>query len=146
MDCWTCQSNSGARRISPGPTIWQGAYWRVEHAYPVAITGWLVIVLNRHAEALHDLTPAEFAELAHVQARLTRLLHEQLGCEKEYLACYAEAEHFAHIHFHVLAKPKDLPDEFKGGRSFALLKPTEASLVAPEAIQAFCEHWRELLA
>ncbi len=46
----------------------------------------------------------------------------------------------------LLAKPKDLPDEFKGGRSFALLKPTEASLVAPEAIQAFCEHWRELLA
>ncbi len=37
MTCLTCLSNSGAKRISPGPTIYAGAYWYVEHAYPTTL-------------------------------------------------------------------------------------------------------------
>lgn len=143
MECWTCRSNSGEKRISPGPTIYAGHYWFVEHAYPVKRKGWVVIVLKRHAEALHELTEAEFAELAQLQARLVRVLHAELQCEKEYVACYAEAEHFHHIHFHVFAKPADLPPELKGGKSFDIIKATEAEAVPPAEIIAFCELLRE---
>ena len=97
IDCWTCKSNTGEKRISPGPTIFEGNYWLAEHAYPVQIIGWLVIVLKRHAEALHELTLEEFAELAQIQAKLVRLLHEELPCEKEYVSYYAEMEHFRQI-------------------------------------------------
>src|ERR1044071_1337325 len=113
MECWTCQSNSGEKRISPGPTIFEGQYWLGEHAYPVKAIGWLGIVLKRHKEALHELTPEEFAELAQIQARLIHFLYEELHCEKEYVSCYAEQEHFYHIHFHVFAKPPGLPDGLK---------------------------------
>jgi hypothetical protein len=65
-------------------------------------------------------------------------LFEELHCEKEYISCYAEMEHFQHIHFHVFAKPATLPEELKGGRSFALLKASEEGAVAPEEIIAFC--------
>src|SRR5512135_1177493 len=78
MECWTCRSNSGEQRISPGPTIFEGKYWFVEHAYPVKVLGWLVIVLKRHAEALHELAAEEFTELAQIQARVIPLLHEEL--------------------------------------------------------------------
>ena len=139
MECLTCRSNSGEKRISPGPTIYKGQYWLVEHAYPVKRLGWLVLVLKRHAEALHDLTPEEFTELGSLQSRLTRLLFEEVHCEKEYISCYAEMEHFRHIHFHVFAKPADFPDELKGGKSFALLKVTAAEAVPAEEIIAFCE-------
>jgi len=139
MECWTCRSNSGEKRISPGPAIFEGVYWLVEHAYPVKIIGWIVIVLKRHAEALHELTTEEFAELAQIQARLIALLHEELQCEKEYVSCYAEMEHFRHIHFHVFAKPSDLSDELKGGNSFALLKVQPEEAVAPGVIMAFCQ-------
>ena len=57
-DCLTCLSNNGIRRISPGETIYSGKYWNVEHAYPSALLGWLVIVLKRHTGKLHELTPA----------------------------------------------------------------------------------------
>lgn len=97
MDCWTCRSNSGEKRISPGPTIFEGKYWFVEHAYPVKIVGWIVIVLKRHAEALHELTGEEFGELGQIQARLIPALHKELHCEKEYISCYAEMGHFRHI-------------------------------------------------
>src|SRR5690348_12644608 len=63
MECWTCKSNTGEKRISPGPTIFEGNYWLVEDTYPIKILGWLVIVLKRHAEALHELTAEEFIEL-----------------------------------------------------------------------------------
>jgi diadenosine tetraphosphate (Ap4A) HIT family hydrolase len=139
MECWTCKSNSGEKRISPGPTIFEGKYWLVEHAYPVKTIGWLVIVLKRHAEALHELTVEEFAELAQIQSKLTRFLFEELHCEKEYISCYAETEHFYHIHFHVFAKPFNLSDELKGGRSFALLKVSAEGAVPSNELIAFCE-------
>jgi diadenosine tetraphosphate (Ap4A) HIT family hydrolase len=143
MECWTCKSNSGEKRISPGPTIFEGKYWLVEHAYPVKTIGWLVIVLKRHAEALHELTVEEFAELAQIQSKLTRFLFEELHCEKEYISCYAEAEHFYHIHFHVFAKPFNFPDELKGGKSFALLKVSAEDAVPSNEIIAFCEVLRD---
>jgi diadenosine tetraphosphate (Ap4A) HIT family hydrolase len=139
MECWTCKSNSGEKRISPGPAIFEGKYWFVEHAYPVKVTGWLVIVLKRHAEALHELTAEEFTELGQIQARLIPLLYEELHCEKEYLSCYAELEHFRHIHVHVFARPPDLPDELKGGHSFALLKVPPEEAIQSDKIISFCE-------
>ena len=138
-ECWNCRSNIGRKRISPGPTLLEGKYSLVEHAYPVKTIGWLVIVLKRHADALHELTVEEFAELAHIQERVTKVLFEELQCEKEYMSCYAETQHFYHIHFHVFAKPATLPNELKGGKSFALIKGTAEDAIPPEEIITFCE-------
>ena len=139
MECWVCKSNIDEKRISPGPTIFEGNYWFVEHAYPVKTIGWIVIVLKRHAEALHELHAEEFAELAQIQSKLIPLLYKELDCEKEYVSCYAEMDHFRHIHFHVFAKPSDFPEELKGGRSFALLKVLLEEAVPQEEIISFCE-------
>ncbi len=126
------------QRISPGPTIYEGEYWLVEHAYPIKM-GWLVIVLKRHLEALHDLSPEEFAELASLQSQATRSLFEELNCQKEYISCYGEAEGFSHIHFHVFAKPADLLEELKGGKSFNLLKVSREEAIPAGEVIAFCE-------
>ena len=139
MECWSCKSNIGEKRISPGTTIMEGKYWLVEHAYPVKIKGWLVIVLKRHEEALHNLTTNEFEELAQIEAKLTKILYKVLNCEKEYISCYAESDHFYHIHFHVFAKPSDLPSELKGGKSFELLKVQKDEAISAQEIIEFCE-------
>jgi diadenosine tetraphosphate (Ap4A) HIT family hydrolase len=139
MECLTCKSNSGEQRISPGPTIYEGEYWMVEHAYPVKRVGWIVIVLKLHAEALHDLSAEEFAELGRLQSLVSRFLFEELHNQKEYISCYGEAEGFAHIHFHVFAKPFDLAEELKGGKSFSLLKVSREEAAPPAEIISFCE-------
>ena len=138
IECWTCRSNSGEQRISPGQTIYDGKYWFVEHAYPVKQKGWIVIVLKRHAEALHELSSDEFMELGSIQSRLAKLLREVLNCQKEYVSCYAEKEHFQHIHFHVFAKPYDLPDNLFGGKSFALINVSKEEAISPDEIKEFC--------
>jgi diadenosine tetraphosphate (Ap4A) HIT family hydrolase len=139
MGCYTCRSISGERRISPGPTIYEGSYWLIEHAYPTRLKGWLVIVLKRHVEALHELTREEFAELGELQALAVSILHEALDSAKEYSVCFAEKEGFQHIHFHIVARSRDLPDELKGTKIFAMINVTEAEALPREEIKAFCE-------
>ena len=146
-ECWSCLANEGTRRISPGPALYEGTYWRVEHAYPAQLLGWLVLVLNRHAEAMHELSPAEFAEFAALLERTTKILHETLGCEKEYVIGLAEAEHFHHVHVHVVPRATDLPSEFRGAKVFGLLGEKEGrTALPPEEVKAFCEALRAAFA
>jgi diadenosine tetraphosphate (Ap4A) HIT family hydrolase len=150
MQCLSCLSLSGERRISPGPAIYEGMCWIVDHAYPSRMKGWLVIVLKRHAEALHELSREELTELADLQLRTARLLHTELDCEKEYVMCIAEGEGFHRMHVHVVAKPRDLAAELRGPRIFALVTPegeealpAAGDIVPPEELRAFCERLRE---
>ncbi len=138
-DCWTCRSVSGEKRISPGPIIYEGEHWMVEHAYPTRLVGWLVLVLKRHAEALHELSTGEFEELARLQALVARALAAETGCVKEYAMCFAEAEHFRHVHVHLVPRAPDLPEEFRGGRIFGLLNVDEREAVPAAEVTAFCE-------
>src|SRR5438128_241331 len=118
IPCLSCLSNSGEQRISPGKTIYKGKYWLVEHAYPTGLLGWLVIVLSRHAEVLHELTNEEWNELNILQKQSIRILHLVLNCEKEYILELAESPGFKHIHFHIVAKPNELSTEFSGTNIF----------------------------
>lgn len=140
MACLSCKSLTGEQRISPGPTIYKGRFWVIEHAYPCDMKGWLVLVLKRHAEALHQLSLEEFLELAELQAKTAKLLFAELNCEKEYSVQFAEGENFHHVHFHLVAKPANLPDEMKGPRIFKMLKG--GNPVPTAEIKAFCEDLR----
>ena len=149
MECLSCRSLSGEQRISPGPFIYEGTHWVIDHAYPTQLRGWLVLVLKRHAEALHELSDEEFAEMADLQRRVTRMLRQEFDCTKEYTICLAEAEGFAHIHIHMVPRPRDLPEHLKGQHIFVLLKADDAQalsiangIVPPEEIVALSERLR----
>ena len=139
-ECWSCLSLSGARRISPGCFIHEGRYWVVDHAYPTRLPGWLVLVLKRHAEALHDLSAEEMTEMGDLIRRSCLVLREVTGCQKEYVSLYAEAPHFAHLHVHIIPRSADLPDNLRGPRVFGLLSAESA--VPPEAVRALSEELR----
>jgi diadenosine tetraphosphate (Ap4A) HIT family hydrolase len=99
-------------------------------------------VLKRHAEALHELSAEEFSELAGLLKKSSSALREVLRCEKEYVACFGEAEHFNHVHVHVIPRAADLPAELKGPRIFELLKVSEDDAVALDEIRVSCEELR----
>lgn len=146
MECYSCRANAGDLRISPGPVIYEGQYWKVDHVYPTRLVGWVVLVLKRHAEALHELSAEECLEMGALVGRVAWALRDELGCEKEYLACFSEADHFHHVHLHLIPRQADLPHELQGPRSFALLKPAAGEAAAPEDVTAFCERLRARLA
>lgn len=135
MECFSCESLAGRKPIKPGPIIHDGKYWIVDHAYPSKLVGWLVIVLKRHAEAMHELTSEEYLELQELIRKTTSLLHEELKTKKEYVAFFAEGKGFAHIHGHIIPRAEDLPEELKGPRIFAMLKPEGPGAVGDAKIQ-----------
>lgn len=145
MECLTCLNLSGERRISPGPYIYEGTYWMVDHAYPTTHPGWLVILPKRHIEALHELTQEEFRELADIEYKLVQVMHIDPAIQKEYLMCFAEGEGFHHVHIHVVPKPADLPAHLKGPRVFGLLTVDEEHALAPAELTAFCEEFTRKL-
>ncbi|MCC6866922.1 MAG: HIT family protein [Ignavibacteria bacterium] len=143
MECYCCRSNSGEKRISPGPVIYEGKYWLVEHTYPTALKGWVVIVLKRHAESLHELTNEEFLEFGEICSITSKLINELTGCVKEYCISYSEAEHFNHVHFHIIPRAADLPDELKGSKIFTLLKVSECESVPEQEIIDICKSLKD---
>ncbi len=136
-ECYSCQAMRGERRLSPGPVIYRGNFWHIEHAYPCGMVGWLVLVLNRHAATLHELSEAEFEELATLQYKTVQILHRKTDSLKEYTMCFAEAPHFNHIHFHIVARLKDAPDSLKGTGIFSMIRP-DVTPVSPQLIEQFC--------
>jgi diadenosine tetraphosphate (Ap4A) HIT family hydrolase len=131
--CRTCQAIRGELSLTNAPRILETPHWIVEHGHPTEILGWLVVVLNRHCTAIHDLTPKELSSFADVLGRATRALHAVLGTEKEYVVQFAEAEGHAHVHFHLIARLPNWPDTLKGVRVFSA-NGTKAANPLPSAV------------
>lgn len=138
IECLTCKSLKKEISLSPGEVIYEGHYWQIEHAYPTEVQGWLVCVLKRHAEVLHEVTAEEFRELHKLQTACIQALHKKLQSRKEYIACFAEGKGFNHIHIHIIARSKDLPDDARGPKIFSLLGKTVEHPIAPEQVAQIC--------
>ncbi|MCI0395647.1 MAG: HIT family protein [Chloroflexi bacterium] len=121
--CLTCQAQQGFVLLTNAPRILETSHWRVEHAHPTSVRGWLVVALVRHAAALHELTAEEFASLGQLLPILCQALHEIVGSEKEYVMQFAEAAGHSHVHFHVIARLPEWPAELKGAHVFNGLGP-----------------------
>jgi diadenosine tetraphosphate (Ap4A) HIT family hydrolase len=105
----------------PRERIYLDARWRVAHAFGTAQPGWLVVLPRRHVLSLDELSRAEVAALGPLLRAVTAALREVTGCAKTYVALFAEAEGFGHVHFHVVPRPADLDPQLRGPRIFALL-------------------------
>lgn len=131
--CYSCTQNA-RDDLPPRERVYLSQHWRVAHAFDVAIPGWLVLLPRRHVTALDELTADEAAGLGPLLRALTAALHEVTGCQKTYVALFAEAEGFAHVHFHVIPREPGLPAEFRGPRVFGLLKAEPGRRVPEEVM------------
>ncbi|HXA60653.1 MAG TPA: HIT family protein [Streptosporangiaceae bacterium] len=120
-DCYSCGDEERFDSLPPRARIAADEYWRVAHAFGTSLPGWLVLLPRRHVTAIADLTDAEAAGLGLWQVRLSRALHQATGCLKTYVAQFAEAEGFGHVHFHVVPRMPDWPEELRGPRVFGLI-------------------------
>lgn len=119
-DCLSCAFE---RRpdAPPRERVYLDAHWRVAHAFGTAQPGWLVVLPRRHVLALDELSHAEAAALGPLLRAVTAALREVTGCAKTYVALFAEAEGFGHLHFHVVPRPAVLDPQLRGPRIFALM-------------------------
>lgn len=121
MDCYVCHHNDQFHQLPPRERIAADPHWRVAHAFNTTLPGWLILVPRRHVTTIADLSDDEAAALGTWQVRLSRALHEVTGCVKTYVIQFAEQEGFGHVHFHVVPRMPDIPDDHRGPQVFGYL-------------------------
>ena len=126
-------------------SIYRGAHWDVVHAFNTSLPGWLVLALNRHLEALADLTEDEGVELGKLLRRVSVALTEITGCAKTYVMQFAELPDYPHVHFHVVPRMADQPEETRSTGVFAYLGVPEAKRVSEEEMNRIAEDVRSRL-
>jgi diadenosine tetraphosphate (Ap4A) HIT family hydrolase len=132
-DCLSCAFERQTD-APPRERIYLDARWRVAHAFGTAQPGWLVVLPRRHVLALDELSPDEAAGLGPLLRAVTAALREVTGCAKTYVALFAEAEGFGHVHFHVVPRPAGLDPKLRGPRVFALMGGDPARHVPDSAM------------
>jgi diadenosine tetraphosphate (Ap4A) HIT family hydrolase len=120
IDCFSCR-NTAAADLPIRERILRTPHWRVAHAFDTAARGWLVVLPVRHVSALADLDAAAAVELGSLLVDVSAALRDVVGCAKTYVALFAEAEGFSHLHFHIVPRMPDQPLELTGPAVFRLL-------------------------
>lgn len=146
--CHTCELVQGrdAGAAPPWDAIVRYRHWDVVHAFGTSLEGWLVLVLRRHAAAVADLTDAEAAELGPLIKAVSAALAGAVGCEKTYVAQFAEAEGHRHVHVHVIPRQPDQDPGLKGPRIFSRLGVADEDAVPVERMDEIALAVRRLLA
>ncbi|TXS33503.1 HIT family protein [Streptomyces sp. gb1(2016)] len=144
-DCYACGREAEFGTLPPRERVAFDAHWRVAHAFDTALPGWLVLLPRRHVTAVHDLTDAEAAALGSWQVRLSRALRSVTGCVKTYVVQFAEAEGFAHAHFHIVPRMADLPPGRRGAGIFGLLGRPESERVTADRADQLARSLRDRL-
>lgn len=138
QDCLSCVNNARSD-LPPRERVYVGPRWRVAHAFGTSLPGWLVLLPQRHLMALDELTTEEAADLGPLLSAVTSALREIAHCSKTYVALFAEAEGFQHLHFHVIPRPPELAAEFRGPRVFGLLGGDPSSHVPDRVMDHMAE-------
>jgi len=145
--CQTCELI--ARRDSGAAPLWDAIlrtpYWDVVHSYNTSLPGWLVLVARRHIEAIDALTQDEAVELGQLLRRVSIALRDATGCVKTYVMQFAEQVEHPHVHFHVVPRMADQPEDRRGPQVFGYLGVSEANRVPEATLLALATQIRSIL-
>jgi diadenosine tetraphosphate (Ap4A) HIT family hydrolase len=138
-----------SRRDAQQAPLWDSIYrtpfWDLVHSYNSSLPGWLVLVSRRHITAVDEMTTAEAAELGLQLREVSIALKEVTGCVKTYVVQFAEAAEHPHVHFHIVPRMADLPDDRRGPKVFADLGVPVDERVSEAVMNDIAARVRELL-
>lgn len=130
-DCVVCRDNAAAESLPPRERVYIGDGWRVAHAWS-ALPGWLVVAPLRHVVRLSELERGEADALGPLLRAASTALETVTGGVKTYVMLFAEAEGFAHVHFHVVPRMADFGPDDVGPRVMKFIAAPEDEWL-PEA-------------
>lgn len=118
--CKTCElvSRRDANNAPLWDSIFRTQFWDVAHNYQTSLSGWLVLVVRRHIESIDELTQDESIELGILLRQVSLALKEITGCVKTYVIQFAEMAEHQHVHFHIVPRMANLPENRRGTNIF----------------------------
>jgi diadenosine tetraphosphate (Ap4A) HIT family hydrolase len=118
--CITCELLE--RRDRHEAPLWDSIlrtpHWDVVHSFDTSLPAWLVLVARRHVEAVAGLTDAEAIECGRLQRQVSSALAAAVGCPRTYVVQFAESVEHPHVHYHVIPRMADMPNDARGPSVF----------------------------
>ena len=116
------------------------------HSYNTSLEGWLVLVVRRHITSLAELTAAEADELGPLVRNVSAALHQVSGCDKTYLAQFAEHPDHQHVHVHLIPRRADHPVDALGPKVFRFLGDNAGQHVTEARMNEIAGRLRQAIA
>ena len=130
--CYTCELIK--RRDDGQAPLWdniyRSPYWDVVHSYNTALPGWLVLLSRRHIVAIDEMTEDQALELGQMLRHVSLALKETTACTKTYVVQFAEAAEHPHVHFHIIPRMANQPENRKGPQIFNYLGVEDSERVS----------------
>ena len=120
-------------------------FWDVVHHNSTTLPGWLVLVARRHVGAIDELTNEEAIELGILLRQVSLALKEVTGCLKTYVVQFAEMTEHQHVHFHVIPRMANQPENRRGTDVFAYSGASEEERVSEEIMNEIAAKVQKLL-
>jgi diadenosine tetraphosphate (Ap4A) HIT family hydrolase len=145
-----CKSCEWVKRRDAGEApfwdcIHRTEFWDVAHSHNTALPGWMILIARRHMEAIEELSEAEAAELGLLLRQVSIALKEITGCLKTYVLQFAEHEDHPHVHFHVIPRMADQPENRRSTQIFGYLGVPEAERVSEQKMNEVAARMQQLL-
>jgi diadenosine tetraphosphate (Ap4A) HIT family hydrolase len=115
------------------------------HSYDTSLLGWIVLVPRRHIESIDELTDSEGHELGDLLRTVSSFLKRRLGCTKTYVMQFAEHPLHPHVHFHVVPRMPDIPQENIGANVFNYLGVDAAVRISEDDMDRLAAQLRDEL-
>lgn len=100
---------------------------------------------QRHLEALDELTDDEATELGLLIRHVSAALKEVTGCVKTYVMQFAEHKDHPHVHFHIVPRMADQPEDRRSIKVFTYLGVSEAEYVREEQMNEIASQVQRIL-
>jgi diadenosine tetraphosphate (Ap4A) HIT family hydrolase len=145
--CQTCELVARRDRgeVPPWDAIYRSQYWDVVHSFNTSLEGWLVLVARRHMAAIDEMNDEEAVELGRLLRRVSLALKEATGCVKTYVVQFAEAAGHPHVHFHVVPRMADQPEDRRGPNIFRYLGVADEERVTEARMNELAAQVRQIL-
>lgn len=145
--CKTCELIS--RRDANNAPLWDCIYrtqfWDVVHHNSTALPGWLALVVRRHIGAIDELTNEEAIELGILLRQVSLALKETTGCIKTYVVQFAEMAEHQHVHFHIIPRMANQPENRRGTSVFEYSGVSEEERVSEDMMNEIATKVQKIL-
>ena len=121
-----CQSCAIYQNPDTAHFIYTDDMWTVNlrlDSPPKPLIGWSVLQPRRHVNNLSELNTKEKETMSHLLSHCDTVLRKVLKVPRIYVCLFSESAMF-HMHFHLIPRRSDLPEEFIGPSIFNLF-PSE---------------------
>jgi diadenosine tetraphosphate (Ap4A) HIT family hydrolase len=105
----------------------------------------LVLIVHCHIASIDELTEEEAGESGLLLRRTSAALKVVTGCVKTYVLQFAEHPEHPHVHFHVVPRMADLPEDRKGTNIFGYFNVPVNEQVSEEEMNRIAEKVKEKL-